>query len=113
MLIGISDALSDSTAHVDKHDRNRRPHHRRKHGVTGNLVCESTEGRLRVAVSFVCFRRHKTDRNERAGGWSFVVSAMGSETWVECVWHWEDVLAAISTLTAVRGPLCHACRTCE
>lgn len=51
MLIGISDALSDSTAHVDKHDRNRCPHHRRKHGVTGNAGCESIEGRLRVAVS--------------------------------------------------------------
>lgn len=80
MLIGISDALSDSIAHVDKHDRSCRPHRRRKHGVTGNPGCKSTEGRLRVAVSFVCFRRHKIDRNETAGGRSFVVSAMGSET---------------------------------
>lgn len=108
MLIGISDALFDSTAHV----RNRRPHHRRKHGVTETRVVRVQREDC-AWLCLLCFRRHKIDRNETGGGWSFVVYAMGSETWVECVWHWEDVLTVISTLTAVWGSLCHACRTCE
>lgn len=81
MLIDISRFVLDSTGPPRQHDSDRRPHHRRKHGVWGTHGLDCTGKIARGCV--LCFRTHKIDRNETVCGWSLSLFAMGSETFVE------------------------------